>query len=450
MDFEGVSLDNSHTSSEGKGTSIADLTDPEVPVYRGEEGIAISGETMPGDASVSEAWRVEKQTVSLLDPIKNVVDHVKIFFASRAIDTANKKYDTLFLQATKLYGQAEEIHTRIDNSKKAEKAITAIRKASGLGGASKETQSIRDAQIKSAQARVAGIDKSIDSIDDRRGIIKERRTAFEATRSEAKERIIGRFQAKVDREQATISRLDTNVTEVTGKLEGCSTEIATLQEHRALLQEQMVQSVLPEFAREMHKTDELLAFKIHQAERMKALHEKQRAVLIQKKSVAEQRKGEWEKKIAPPKPKGDREPIVSPAPLEAVQEEVSQEDVPGEALVEQEAPVDAIAIPEAQDVPVDAVEEATTPAQEAPQGKVIETVGATEESSERRPANLIDTVLGFKKEVNQMEEEEAEDLGRLLQGAKNVYERKYPDSKVFTWIFWILDFFAESKESSKK
>src|SRR5688572_26284228 len=60
-----------------------------------EAVVAGSEQRIEEDSTILGQWGHEKQAVSRLDPIRDIYDHVKIFFASKSLARAERRFQNI-------------------------------------------------------------------------------------------------------------------------------------------------------------------------------------------------------------------------------------------------------------------------------------------------------------------------------------------------------------------
>lgn len=384
-------------------------------------------EKLPSFALPAEEFAKEQREVSLLDPINNVVDRVRVWWNGKGISAAEARLQGFQEQSQALEGKLDALQKGIANSSEVENAIRAARERTGLS-LQTDRFNVIERNGRSAQAREQEqvLKDSLDVLHTKISAVSEKKKAFEAAREGARGRIVERFQAKVDQHQGWIDGFDERIGVTTSEIESKSQQLALFIEERASLEAMLaVGELLPGDAKELQWSIDQIRLNEHRVEmdRKKSMEQKEKLFQQREVVVAEQLR--WKEKISP----STREVSTNTQGPDLVVENGQQTVLD---VISPSTPSEYVAVP---------------PTSESVQEQDNQ---SAREKKEKNPVvkKAGELFVGLKNGYLEAEEEDQDDFTKLLRMKELGYAHDHPEkSNFYTFFIELLKLFSSSGES---
>lgn len=455
-------------SEKGTDVGIGKDTDVEIPVYAPDTEEKGTVESVP----LAEQWKQEKQAVSLLDPIYNVIDHAQIFWKSRSLKAADAKLQRLQSKLGGIEKTYEGVEKAMDTSANIAPIMDTISKGVSGEGPSAAVADARASDQERAKQKLASMEPSISRLDEKIYKVEQKKVALERVKQEALDRIKGRYEAKAHAEQATVSAYEMELNGVSGNITTYQKRYSELQIYKDMaLEETNGKEMLPADKANVLRLLDTISY---EQDRIVKAKEKLAAVvdaLLIKKDAAIKRRDGWQARIAPSKAKPEsvqssetaeapQAQEVSPV-VENTKSESEGDDFEPSVFMPQpakkrentEAPTEVI-LPSVDEL----VKQRSSSSEEnLPQLDELVQIkqdGSGEQAKridqqEAPPNTLAGAMLKLRDAYEAASPEEIDYFTNTVSDARTSYEAKRPESNVFKWFQYLLELLAESKPEKK-
>ena len=257
--------------------------------------------------------------------------------------------------------------------------------------------------------------------------IKEKKTIFEQERTIARSTFIETYAKKAEGEKTLVAKFDENIRDVGNSKSAADAKMKELGAHREKLQEYLAtQKLLPIDKGAIQEMVNNLSKQEFQSATLVEQYTEQLKGLNIERTARQEKQAFWEAKITPRKPK--EMPVT---PLKKNSEPV--------------LPVTNSETPKRDEGNTST----TTETEDSAQATKTDLENTPTAEEKDRPKTLKEASTGLIKEIEGAGEDEFAYARESLSAAQQVFEERYGNSRIFTWIMWFFDIFAERANERK-
>ncbi len=411
----------SYPDDNGTDAGINDPTDPEIPVYAPDSERLTPEES----TTISEQWETLKESLTWQDVILHPVARLGLFFNEDALGKADQQYLEWKQEEQEILQSMENTEKSVQNSDKISEVLQAVQASADITpdtnkyGADRRQAALEQAGVFQNTRR-----ENLEFVSAKIRAIEEKKKFYEEGRDLARKVFIDSYAGKVVVEKALVEQQGEHIVVAEAQKNECLNKAEKLREAREFLEQFTAEQLLTYDADELQETIGKLSFKENEALAQAEEYEEQVKVLEEKRKGTLATQAFWEAKIAPKK-SGDS--------LDDDKEESTANSAQPDAKT--------------SDAPLEAKQSVASAQQESALFDIRE--GESKKEKKNFPDTIPAGIIGFRKEVWEAGQEELTDLDSVLQDARATYAEKHPESRLFDWVLWTLEFFVNTDPKKK-